>query len=287
MPEKAKEPASPLNVGFLVPIALYIFGALVFFRWQIISKFDLVFGGGADTRFVAFIHEHVYRSLNGRADFLSPPFFFNQTKTLGYSDAFILDQLMYVPLRVLGVEPFLALSLLAMVLSAISYSFTYLLLRRLDVSVTPASLAALTFTFSNNLYLKSFHFQHFAVYYTPIVAYCGMLAIGELCRRPVRSYVLGGFAGVMYGLLFSSGYYMAWFFGLSLLMFTPIFGFFAWPQLQAWLRPHPVSVLGLGCVASVGFIAALSIFAVIYSPVLACSQRLLRLHAARLGSGCD
>jgi hypothetical protein len=172
-------------------------------------------------------------------------------------------------LRVLGVEPFLALSLLAMVLSAISYSFTYLLLRRLDVSVTPASLAALTFTFSNNLYLKSFHFQHFAVYYTPIVAYCGMLAIGELCRRPVRSYVLGGFAGVTYGLLFSSGYYMAWFFGLSLLMFTPIFGFFAWPQLQAWLRPHPVSVLGLGCVASVGFIAALSIFAVIYSPVLA------------------
>jgi hypothetical protein len=39
--------------------------------------------------------------------------------------------------------------------------------------------------------------------------------------------------------------------------------------VQAWRRPHPVSVLGLGCVASVGFTAALSIFAVIYSPVLA------------------
>jgi hypothetical protein len=205
MPEKVKERTGTRYVGFLLPIALYILGALIFFRWQITSNFDLVFGGGADIRFVAFIHEHVYRSLNGRADFLSPPFFFNQTKTLGYSDAFILDQLIYAPLRVLGAEPFLALSLTAMVLSAISYSFIYLLLRRLDVSVTLASLAALTFTFSNNLYLKSWHFQHFAVYYIPIVAYCGMLAIGELRGRPVRACLLGAFAGVMYGLLFSSG----------------------------------------------------------------------------------
>jgi hypothetical protein len=264
MPEKAKERAS-----VLLPIALYLLGGLIFFRWQIISNFDLVFGGGPDIRLVAFIHEHVYRSLNGRADFLSPPFFFNQTKTLGFSDAFILDQLTYAPLRVLGAEPFLALSLTAMVLSAISYSFIYLLLRRLDVSVTLASLAALTFTFSNNLYLKSWHFQHFAVYYIPIVAYCGMLAIGELRGRPVRAYLLGALAGVMYGLLFSSGYYMAWFFGLSLLIFMPIVGLLAWPQVQAWWRSHPVSVLSLGCVANVGFIAALSIFAVIYLPVLA------------------
>ena len=128
MPEKAKERAS-----VLLPIALYLLGGLIFFRWQIISNFDLVFGGGPDIRLVALIHEHMYRSLNGRVDFLSPPFFFNQTKTLGFSDAFILDQLTYAPLRVLGAEPFLALSLTAMVLSAISYSFIYLLLRRLDV----------------------------------------------------------------------------------------------------------------------------------------------------------
>ena len=211
----------------------------------------------------------MYRWLNGRADFLSPPFFFNQTNTLGYSDAFILDQLIYAPLRVLGAEPLLVLSLIAIVLSAIAYSFLYLLLRRLDVSVTLASLSALIFTFSNNLYLKSWHFQHFAVYYIPIITYCGMVAIGELGRRPIRAYLLGAFAGVLYGLLFSSGYYVAWFFGLALLIFAPIVGFMAWPQVRAWWCLHPMRVFGLGCVSSVGFVAALSLFAVIYAPVLA------------------
>ena len=269
MPEKTNEGTGTRHVGFLLPIALYIFGVLIFFRWQITSNFDLVFGGGPDIRLVAFIHEHVYRWLNGRADFLSPPFFFNQTNTLGYSDAFILDQLIYASLRVLGAEPLLALSLIAIVLSAIAYLFLYLLLRRLDVSVTLASLAALTFTFSNNLYLKSWHFQHFAVYYVPIVTYCGILAIGELRWRPIRAYLLGAFAGVLYGLLFSSGFYVAWFFGLALLIFVPIVGFMAWPQVRAWWCLNPVRVLGLGCVVGVGFVAALSLFAVIYAPVLA------------------
>ncbi len=270
MLEKLKEPQKGTRYfGFLLPIAPYIFGALIFFRWQIISNFDLVFGGGPDVRFVAFIHEHVYSWLNGHAVFLSPPFFYNQTQTLGYSDAFILDQLIYAPLRLLGAEPFLALSLIAIVLSVIAYFSFYLFLRRLDVSVILASLAALTFTFPNNLYLKSWHFQHFNVYYIPVIAYCGLFAVGELRRRPARAYLLGAIAGALYGLLFSSGYYMAWFFGLALLIFTPIAGFMAWPQAQAWWCQYRMRALGLGCVASIGFLGALSIFAVIYAPVLA------------------
>jgi hypothetical protein len=269
LPEKARERSGARYLGFLLPIALYILGALVFFRWQIFSNFDLAFGGGADIRFVAFIHEHVYRWLNGLADFLSPPFFFNQTNALGYSDAFILDQLIYAPLRVLGADSFLALSLVAIILSAIAYFFLYLVLRRLNVSVALASLAALIFTFSNNLYLKSWHFQHFAVYYLPIITYCGLFAIVELRAHPIRAYLLGAFAGVLYGLLFSSAYYVAWFFGLALLVFAPIVGYMAWPQVRAWWRPHPRRVVGLGCVASVSFIVAVSLFAVIYAPVLA------------------
>jgi hypothetical protein len=86
----------------LVPIGLYVIGALVFFRWQLFSNFDLAFGELADTNIVAFLHEHVYRWLYVHTGFLSPPFFFNQTETLGYSDAFLLDQIIYAPLRLLG-----------------------------------------------------------------------------------------------------------------------------------------------------------------------------------------
>ncbi len=253
-----------------LPILLYVIGALVFFRWQIFSGFDLIFGDVGDARLVTFLHEHIYRWLCGDGSaFLSPPFFFNQTKTLGYSDAFLLDQVVYAPLRLFGADPLLATSLVAIISSPVAYLFLYLFLRRLDVSVPLASLAALMFTFANNLYLKSGHLQHFTVYYIPIIAYCSLRAVSELHDRPVRAYLLGGFAAALYGLLFSTGYYMAWFFGLALLISTPIAAIFIWRQVRDWWRENPRRVLGLGLVAGLTFAAALSIFVVIYAPVLA------------------
>ncbi len=255
--------------SILFPLTLYIAGFLVFFRWQIFSDFDLVFGDAGDTRLAAFLHEHIFRWLYVRSGFLSPPFFFDQAGTLGYSDAFLLDQILYAPLRLLGAEPLLAISLIAVILSGVGYLFFYLFLRRLDVSVPLASLAAFIFTFANNLYLKSGHFQHFTVYYIPIVAYCGLLAVSEVHQRPIRAYLLGAFAAGLYGVLFSNGYYMAWFFGLGLLISTPIAVYIAWPLVHAWWSKHPTRVLGLGLVASLSFVATLSIFIVIYAPVLA------------------
>jgi hypothetical protein len=267
--EKAEGNGRP-RLSLLFPPALYIFGALVFFRWQIFSNFDLVFGDIGDARLVTFLHEHVYRWLRGDGfEFLSPPFFFNQTKTLGYSDAFLLDQVIYAPLRLLGAEPLLATSLVPVILSPIAYLFFYLFLRRLDISVLLAAPAALIFTFPNNLYLKSGHLQHFTVYYIPIIAYCGLLAVSEIHLRPLRAYLLAAFAAALYGLIFSTGYYMAWFFGLALLIFAPIAGAIAWPQVRAWWRKGPSRVLGLGLAAGLSIGAALSLFGVIYAPVLA------------------
>ncbi|MGP0084523.1 MAG: hypothetical protein ACLP0B_12965 [Steroidobacteraceae bacterium] len=266
---KTSERIVPWIGSIPFPLTLYIAGFFVFFRGQLFSDFDLVFGDRGDARFVTFIHEHVYRWLHGGTALLSPPFFFNQTKTLGYSDAFLLDQIIYAPLRLFGAEPMLAVSLTAAVLSSVTFLFLYLFLRRLDVSVFLASLAALIFTFANNLYLKSGHLQHFAVYYIPVIVYCGLLAVSDVHRRPIRAYLLGGFAAGLYGLLFSTGYYMAWFFGLGLLIFTPIAGYIAWPAVRTWWSTRPTRVLGLGLVASLSFLAALSIFAAIYGPVLA------------------
>jgi hypothetical protein len=257
------------RVSLFLPFALYVVGALVFFRQQIFSGFDLSFGDRGDNRLIIFIHEHVYRSLHADSLLLSPPFFFNQPNTLGYTDALLLDQAIYVPLRLLGADPLVALSLTILVLSALAFSCVYLLLRRLDVSIPLASFAALIFTFSNNLFLKSYHPQLFTVYYIPILAFCGLLAVTELHRRPARAYLTAAFAGVLYGLLFSSGYYMAWFFGLALLFFVPFAGVFARHQARAWWQECPRCVLGLVLVASASFLAALSIFAMIYGPVLA------------------
>jgi len=256
--------------NLLFPFVLYIVGALVFFRFQILSNFDLIFGDIGDTRLVVFLHEHVFRWLCGDGSvFLSPPFFFNQTDTLGYADAFLLDQVFYAPSRLLGADPLLATSLVAIILSPIAYVFLYMFLRRLDISVPMASIAALIVTFANNLYLKSNHPQTFTVYYIPIVAYLGLRAVSELHRKPVQSCIFAFLAAGLYGLLFSTGYYMSWFFGLALLIAVPMGSWMAWPATQAWWTQGPARVIGLGVTSSLSFLAALSIFGVIYAPVLA------------------
>jgi hypothetical protein len=252
-----------------IALSAYAVGLLVFFRAQLISGLDLVFGDRGDARLVSFLHEHVYRWVGGDAVFLSPPFFFDQARTLGYTDAFLVDQLIYAPLRLLGTEPLLALSLIAVLTSAAAFFFLYLLLRRMDLSVVTASLAAFIFTFANNLFIKSGHLQHFTVYYLPLVAYCSFLAVTDLHRRPERCFLLAAFAAGLYGLLLSTGYYMAWFFGLALLLFAPIAALLAWPQVRAWWAAGPRRVLGLALSAGSSLLATLSVFVAIYAPVLA------------------
>ena len=258
---------------FLIPFLLYGVGALVFFRWQIFSGFDLVFGDRGDGRLISFIHEHVFRSLVGAAAFLSPPYFFNETHTLGYSDALLLDQIFYTPLRLLGADALLALSLTEMALSAIAYLFSYLLMRRLAVAVPLAAFAALLVTFPNNLYVKCVHSVFFSVYFIPVIAYCGVVAVAELQRRPARAYLVGAIGGGLYGLLFATGYYMAWFFGAALLIFCPLMATVAWRPARDWWKCGPHRVVGLAAAAGISFMIALVPFFVIYLPVLAAGDR--------------
>jgi hypothetical protein len=156
-PQAASRPTS-LGGGysFLIPVAAYLAGGAVFFRWQLLSRFDLLSGNSGDTRFIIAIPEHLFQVLHGRGALLSPPFFYDTPRTLGYSDAFVLNEALYAPLRLLGAEPFLALELVPMLLSAPAYLFTFLFLRRFGgASVAVATAGALLFTFPNNLYLKS------------------------------------------------------------------------------------------------------------------------------------
>ncbi len=270
---KLEKRRAALHPSLAFPIVLYVAGALIFFRAQIFSYFDLTFGNRGDARMVVFLHEHVYRWLSIHGDLLTPPFFYNQTKTLGYTDAFLLDQIFYAPLRLWGADPLLATSLVAIFLSPVAYLCVYLLLRRFDVSTASASLSAFIFTFANNLYLKSGHFQHFAVYFIPLIALLASVAISELHRKHFRACVFGAFAAALYGLLFSTGFYIAWFFGFALLIFSPIAGSVAIPEVRKWWSKGRAHVVTLGLVAGSSFLAALSIFTLIYAPVLAMGVR--------------
>ena len=255
--------------SFLIPAVAYLVGGAVFFRWQLFSRFDLLSGNSGDTRFIIAIHEHLFQVLHGRGALLSPPFFYDTPGTLGYSDAFVLNEVLYAPLRLLGADPFLALELVPMLLSAPAYLFMFLLLRRfVGASMMVATAGALLFTFPNNLYLKSGQAQHFVAYYLPVVLYCAVSAIANLHRARVRSCLLGAAAGILYGLVFSTGYYISWFFGIALLVFAPVFIWQGWPAVRSWWQVNPRSVLVLAAIFAASFIVALIPFVLIYLPVM-------------------
>ena len=199
MPGKSEERTANRYLSSAFPLVLYVVGACAFFRAQIFSNFHLVFGGGADIRLVTFIHEHVYRALCGRAEFLlRRSSSIKQNARLQRCLLVELDHLRAVAsarrrAAVGGLDDcnhFIA----GLLLFLISVSAMF------GVDVFVASVCALIFAFSNNLYLQLWHFQHFAVYYIPVVAYCGLLAVSETHRRPLRAYSLAAFAAALYGL---------------------------------------------------------------------------------------
>ena len=265
----AKEPHGFLRMGQVaILVGGFSIGFLIFFRAQIFSGFDLLFGDRGDTRLVVFIHEHVFQAFIGSSAFLSPPFFYDVTKTLGFSDAYLLDQIIYTPLRVVGVDPYLALLLTIMTLSMVGYGFLYALLRRFGrVSVVTAVFSSFLFTFANNLYVNANHPQLFMIYYVPVVTYLAIYAILEIHEHKRLSLMAGGIAGLLYGLLFPTGFYMAWFFGLGLLMFALIFIIISWHAVRTWFAADPIRIGILGFTFIDGFAVGIIPFALIYIPV--------------------
>src|SRR5437868_4375645 len=115
---------------FIWIAVIWLVAAAVFFRNFLFSGFDKIIGDIGDARFDIFLRENFLQFLRGEAEFLSPPMFFPVKGTLGYSDAYLLDGLIYVPLRVVGLDPFLSFELLCVGLSLVGFVSTNILLMR-------------------------------------------------------------------------------------------------------------------------------------------------------------
>jgi hypothetical protein len=253
----------------VLAFALYVVGACVFFRQQVFSGFDFFFGDGADPRLILFVHEHVYRALLGQASFLSPPEFYDLKNTLGGSDAFVLNQLVYVPLRLLGADPYLALVLCMLLLSALSFiAICGLLTRWFAVPLAVAAAAAVLVIFPNNLYEKTAHIQNFAIYFAPLLAWCTLYGVTEVHRQPRRACTAAAAAGLLYGLLLATGFYVAWFLGLGLGVFVASFALSDFSETIRWWRRSPSAVVRLLFCGLAGLALGIALFLMIYLPVL-------------------
>jgi hypothetical protein len=119
---------------------------------------------------------------------LSPPFCYLQKHALGYTDAFLLDAMPYSALRVIGLDPLLAMQLLAIPLSLCCF-FASLIVCRRHLRLGPGiSICAPTLiTFPNNLMFKTAeaHPNFFGLYYVPCIVLLTLWAVDDF-PRPTR-----------------------------------------------------------------------------------------------------
>ncbi|WP_322518175.1 hypothetical protein SR870_11950 [Rhodopseudomonas palustris] len=253
--------------------AFWLVGAMVFFRQSWASRLDVVTGDLGDGRLITFLHEHLYDWLRGAAAFRSPDYFHPQRLTLGFTDSFLLDVLPYSLFRSLGADAYLAMLLLDVSLSLMCFAAAaVVLLRYFRVTPLIAFAAALLITFPNNLFFKASigHLNFFGLYWVPVIGLLALWAFDGFPRPTRWSYLRGFVAGLLYALLFSSAYYVAWLFALTLLIAAICAGVIALRRGAIAIdRRGGVALAGLSAVAAAGFVIGLSSFVYIYGPVLA------------------
>lgn len=256
--------------ALIVGMLMWGIGAAAFFRISLLSGFAVVSGDVGDGRMIVYLHEHLFRWLLGLADFASPPFFYPQPNVLGYSDAFLLDLLPYSALRLLGFDPFLSMELFLIALSAVCFWSVYCLLSkyfriRTYIALTAATLIA----FPNDLFCKANagHLNAFSLYYIPPILLLAARGLSGFPRITARSMVLVVLASLLYALLFSTGFYVAWMFALTVLIATLYAGLQFRPQAVPFVKAHATAILALSGTAALCFAIGLIPFYVIYTPV--------------------
>jgi hypothetical protein len=198
----------------------WLLGALVFFREQWDSSFKWLMGNDGDTRLAAYLSEHWFQVLHGQASWLNPSFFYPVKGVLGWSDTFFIYQVFYAPLRLLGADPFLALQLTIVIFSLVGFvTFVYLVRLGFGTGLPAAVACGLIFTFSNALWIHAGSPQLGGIYLVPAVLLIALLSWRAVAAgRRLRAGVLAALAGLLWGLILYSTYYIGWFSTLALVL---------------------------------------------------------------------
>ena len=236
-------------------VLVWLAGAAVFFRGQWTSSFTKLQGNDGDTRLEAYLCEHWFRVLHGQDSWQNPIFFHPVKDLLGWSDGFVLYQVFYAPLRLLGCDPFVALQVTVILLSLVGFvSFVVFVRTAFGAGRVVAGIGGLIFTFANTLFLHAGFDQLNGVYIVPLILVVGLQSWRAATARPIRSVVLGALFGVLWALLFFTTYYVAWFSTLAAGIVVALL-FVAGPRrfvdqarsaLQRIWRPAAVGVVAFG-----------------------------------------
>jgi hypothetical protein len=201
--------------GRWIAAALFATGFALVFRGWLFSGFDGAFGDEEDGYLALALIEHWRHVFSGEAHWTDPIFFFPQHGVLGYTDAFFLFGVIGAPLRLAGVDAFIALMLVMTGAAVVGFfGFRRLAVRHFGIPPAYAAIGAFLFAFANMDAVKLIHIQAYAAMLLPSL--CDLILSGWKSKR--HGAVFGGAAGLLYAALFVTGFQTAWFFGCFLLL---------------------------------------------------------------------
>lgn len=222
MPFPSASPSRPTWPETCLALVAGLCGLAWFHRTDLATGFAALTGDTGDTRLIGFLLEHSFRALNGLAPLLSPPMFHPHPGTFGYADAFLLHQVVYAPLRWLGLEPLTALQWTTILHNFMPLVTAWLFLRRgLSLRPMPALAGALLFAFNSAKFNQFVHLQLQPLVLLPLLAW-GLL---DLVRKaetltPKQAFVRLSLLALGLHVQLLSGVYAGWFFAFSGLLFT-------------------------------------------------------------------
>jgi hypothetical protein len=195
---------------YLICLALSV---AMFFRKQLSSGFDLLFGSRTDTIIEMTILEHWYNVLRGHSSWSTGFYYYPYTGTLGFNDGYFLYGLPYSLLRLSGVDPFLGSELVNVLLRVVAFAAFHLFLRR-SLLLGPwwSLLGAVLFTLSCTMAMRAIHAQLLSVCFVPLFAWLACNAAEAFAAGAYRRFVLwGSLAALLMSAWLVTAYYMAWF----------------------------------------------------------------------------
>jgi hypothetical protein len=265
-------------------ISVWLVGASFFFRTAWSSGFRKGIGDSHDSVQLTYLQEHWYQVLLGHASWRNPGIFYPLKGVLGWSDALVLFEVFYAPLRFLGADMFLAAQLTIILFSLVGFaSFVCLARVAFGVQRWIALIGGLAFTFANNLWMHVYWYQLLTVWLVPGIVLLAVLASRSFSEHRVRSLVLGAAFGLFVALMFFTDFYVAWFSSIAAgIAFVILLAISRRPLLRALgkgLRSSWLLVVTMAAAFAIGLVPFLITYLPAMKTVHHLSYRTIMIYA--------
>ena len=257
----------------LLAILFGMFLTLFISYHTFISNFNLVPGDKGDSRLLIFILEHWLNVISGQEMIFQLNMFYPDKLALGYSDALFLFAIPYIVFRKLGFDYFTSYQLLHVFMNSFGYLTGILMMRSaLKVNLYYCVIGAVLLTSLNAMQVQVGHGQMLGFYFYPLLVLFIYNFLSASDKDNLKVWLNLISFSILFGLLFFTSYYPAWFFMLSLALFGFLYIIISsrfgvsdiFKKIYKFFKQRKLQIL----ISLVVFILSLVPFLITYMPVV-------------------